>query len=1720
MKKALKRSLSLLLAITIIFGSMYVGLGEVDFSGINLSGLFAVKAKAAQYTGSCGTNVTYSLNTSTYELVISGTGTMTDYSTSSQPWYSNRAYIKTVTINSGVTSIGKNAFKYCYNLKTINISDSVTSIGEDAFGNCQSISSISVDSANACYTTDGYGVLFDKNKTNLIKYPSANTRTTYTIPSSVTSISNYAFWECDSITGITIPSNVKSIGVTAFGMCSNLSKVTLNYGLTTICDSAFSNCTSLTSISIPDSVTTIGSSAFYNTGYYKNSSNWENNALYIGKFLVQVDHSNIGDAFTIKSGTKLIAGFTFLGCSALATVTIPDSVAFICDSAFYDCSAITTCYYAGAKEQWDLISIGKENKTLTSAQIIFDCNSDRPNYGSGSCGDGVTWTVYTDGELVISGAGDMNNYGSLNMPWKNLDFNTVTIGGGVTSIGAYAFYKCSKVYSVTIPSGMETIGVYAFYGCNGLTNVVIPNSVTSIGEYAFYDCAKLYSVTMSGGVETIGECAFYSCENLGKITIPNSLTSVSYSAFEGCLSLNSVYITDIAAWCAIEFIDSSSNPLCFAGNLYLNNSRITELAIPDGVTSIGNYAFSGCTGLTSVTISNSVKNIGNGAFSRCTGLTSVTIPDTVTSIDYGVFQNCTSLTSVIIPDGVTSIGGYAFKNCTSLTSVAIPNSVTNIGNSVFSNCTSLTSVIIPDGVTSIGEYAFKNCTSLTSVTIPENVRLIGREAFYDTGFYNNENNWVDNVLYIGKYLIDAKTSISGAYTIKTGTKTIACEAFGYCSSLTSVTIPDTVTSIDYGVFRNCTSLAEVAIPKGVTSIGDYAFSGCQGLMSLVIPDGVTNIGDSAFYGCKSLISLVVPNGVTNIGEYAFAYCSNLTSIELPEGLTEINYYLFYNCESLANVTIPRSVTSIQQFAFYPCYKLSNIFYRGLMSEWNEIYLYVSNKDYINRATIRHLCTCGDDGVITQMPSCTADGVIERTCVVCSKVNKFSDFYYSLVVDSSLYPESAHNYGNYASETYNFRYDGANSLTLKFSSSTATENNCDYIYIYDANGTQYGKYSGTTLAGKTITLQGDSFSIKLTSDGSVNKYGFSFDSIEAEIEAKALGHKPSGDWITDIEPTCKTEGSKYRVCERCGEKADITVVETTGIHSCGDWVVTLEPTCVESGSRYRICSVCEEQFVEEILATGHQNTMWVTEKEPTCTLAGYKDEYCLDCGDLINTEEILATGHQNTMWVTEKEPTCTIAGYKDEYCLDCGDLVNTEEIPATGHSCADWIIDVAPTCTESGSKHQICSACEENVTEAIPSLGHNYSEEWTTDVVPTCTEEGSKSHHCIACGGKTDITVVESLGHSYSEEWTIDLAPSCTEVGSKSHHCTACGDKADITEVEALGHIYSEEWTIDLAPTCTEEGSKSHHCIACYDDVADVTVIEPLGHDFKVVSVVDEHPHTTTFDCSRCPETKEEETFSEKCGVCNFSYTNVDDETCKISGYVGNSTTMFIPATINGRTVATTTTGAFKNNTTLTSVTIENGVQGLGALAFLGCKSLSKVVIPESVTSIGENAFYNCASDFTIYCYRDTYAMQYAIDNSLNYVIMDISETEDSIIDYENKLIFLLKDCVTSLDDILYVPSSSMAFAEASHISGDNEFLGTGSIVTVFDGNDISSEYTVIVEGDTNGDSVCDVLDTLSVAKVSNGHTSFDGAYAIAADSNQDEVIDINDYQAIVNKAVS
>ena len=464
---------------------------------------------------------------------------------------------------------------------------------------------------------------------------------------------------------------------------------------------------------------------------------------------------------------------------------------------------------------------------------------------SGSCGDGVTY-VYTEANktLTISktgdGTGEMTDYSSYSAPWYSFkkEINTVVIDYGVTSIGFSAFTGCSGLTSVTIGNSVTTIGTWAFSNCSGLTSVTIPNSVTTISWGAFEGCG------------------------LTAITIPSSVWSIAGSAFSGCNNLTSIVVDK-----GNIFYDSRDN--C---NAIIQGTKVhlgcKNTVIPNSVTSIGDYAFMDCSGLTSLTIPNNVTSIGINAFANCDGLTSVTIPNSVTSIGNSAFYKCSGLTTITIPNSVTTIGEKAFSGCTGLTSIVVDKE-----NTVYDsrdNCNAIVSTsdnvliqgckttVIPSSVTSIGKSAFYGCSGLTTITIPNSVTSIGDEAF------------------------------------------------SWCSGLTTITIPNSVTSIGNEAFYNCSGLTTITIPNSVTSIGNSAFFYCSGLTSVTIGNSVTSIGNEAFYNCSGLTSVTIGNSVTSIGKKAFYKCNGLTYITIPSSVTSIGDEAFCYCDNLKMVVVERS----------------------------------------------------------------------------------------------------------------------------------------------------------------------------------------------------------------------------------------------------------------------------------------------------------------------------------------------------------------------------------------------------------------------------------------------------------------------------------------------------------------------------------------------------------------------------------------------------------------------------------------------------------------------------------------------------------------------------------------------------------------------------------------------------------------------------------------------
>ena len=910
-------------------------------------------------------------------LTISGTGAMKDYDyyNNPSPASQKKDSVKKVVIEDGVTSIRNSAFYDCNSLTSITIPNSVTSIGAYAFSNCYYLTNITIP--NSVTSIENYA------------FRSCSSLTSITIPDSVTSIGELAFYSCDSLTSITISNSVTSIEERAFAYCSSLTSITIPDSVTSIGEAAFAGCSSLTSITIPDSVTSIGEYAFQSCSRLT--------------------------SITIPDSVTSIGDYVFISCSSLTTISLScksslkrsdfgkqaDLVSYTSHTLNKTEAKAATCTENGNKEYWTCEHCKKyflsddANPETAKAVEQSECmipaiqhknaiiqnasepTETAPGYsGDRYCPDcdkvvekgytywiedNLTWKLYEDGTLNISGKGAMKDYSydSNQSPvYNNSNVKKVVIEDGVTSIGTYAFYDCSSLTSITIPNSVTSIGNSAFSYCISLTSIMIPDSVTSIGISAFRNCISLTSITIPDGVTGIGEAAFRNCSSLTSITIPDSVTSIGESAFESCWNL-------------------------------------TSITIPDSVTSIGNYAFYNCNSLTSVTIPDSVTSIGKSVFYNCSGLTSITIPDSVTSIGNYTFNGCSSLTSITIPDGVTSIGYDVFKNCSNLTTISL-SCKSSLKRSDFgeqANLVSYTSHTLKkteakaatcteDGnkeywtCEHCGKYFLSDDTNpetakaveQSETVIPVSHKLTKVEAKAATCTENgNKEYWTCE--HCKKYFLSDDTNPATATAVELSETVIP--ALKHKNAIIQNAAEPTETAPGYSGDRYCPDCDKV-LEKG------YTYWIEDNLIWKLYEDGTLNISGkgamknynyynnpSPAFKNSNVKKVVIEDGVTSIENSAFDSCSSLTSITIPDSVTSIGNSAFNNCSSLTSITIPSSVTSIGNDAFYGCSNLKTISLSCKSSlkksDFGEQANLVSYASHTLKKTEAKAATCSEDG---------------------------------------------------------------------------------------------------------------------------------------------------------------------------------------------------------------------------------------------------------------------------------------------------------------------------------------------------------------------------------------------------------------------------------------------------------------------------------------------------------------------------------------------------------------------------------------------------------------------------------------------------------------------------------------------------------------------------------------------------------------------------------------
>ena len=847
-----------------------------------------------------------------------------------------------VTLSTNLTSIGNMAFAMCTYIPSIKMPAGITYIGMAAFAGCVSLMELEIPSSNANYITIN-NVLFNKSKTILHAYANGN-QGVYTIPSTVTTIADYAMAYATGLTELTIPSSVTTIGSYALAMCSGLTYLYVPNSVISIGELAFAMNSNIREYDFRDytAIPSLGGSAFYQPymmlkiyvpavlyNDWKAATNWSEWASYIYTERLEIDTSVAGlydnvtgvlmyswdmlvsEGIVGVSGTTLTEfpseegqgefyvvlpeGITAINaqvgtqCTALGGLHLPSTLRSVGMAAFAytminEINIPASCTSVGLLAFAASLACTSINVDPANTAYTSDAgvlfNKNKSTLMVFPAGKGGSYTIPSSCSSISTGAFAASMF-----------LTSLVIPNSVMEIGQYAFLSSGISGRLVIPNGVTTIASYAFSGCSNITQVVMGARVTSIGDHAFEDCSSLTSVTIPDALKELGAGAFSGCSNLsGTINIPG-VTSIPTKAFYGLSLITAVNLGD-----KLTSIGESAFENC--------SSLTGELVIPASCTSIGQAAFRN-TAYTSITLGNGMKSLGNYTFQNCKSVTSLLLNGGLQSIGLAAFAGCSALTgTIVIPTSVTSLGAYAFQDCSSITGLSLGDNITTIGDLAFYNCVSLAgNLTLPYNLTSIGQSAFRNCNKLTgALTIPAKVTSIGIYAFRDC------------------------TGLTGL-TIGNAVTTIGDQAFYNCVSLTSLTMGSKVQTIGANAFQNCSSITgRLTIPNTCTSIGNNAFQNCNGLTELVMGTNVQTIGDLAFYGCTNLSgSLSLPSSLVSVGQTAFRDCKKLTgTLTLGNSVTTVGPYAFQNCTGFTRLVIGTSVQTIGDLAFYNCTGLTSL----------------------------------------------------------------------------------------------------------------------------------------------------------------------------------------------------------------------------------------------------------------------------------------------------------------------------------------------------------------------------------------------------------------------------------------------------------------------------------------------------------------------------------------------------------------------------------------------------------------------------------------------------------------------------------------------------------------------------------------------------------------------------------------------------------------------------
>lgn len=1447
--------------------------------------------------------------------------------------------LKSVTLHDGITSIGNFAFNYCSSLTDITLPESITALGARTFSGCTSLTSINYPAKLERIYVGISGSRYEY----IYEGPfSGSGITSITVPEGVTALPGYIFSDMPSVKTLLLPSTLTSIGTDAFDNCPALEEITLASGntsfvihdgalmdaaktkifcypkaragsfsmpetLTSITAEQFKDCVKLESVTLHDSVTDIGNDAFMGCTSLT--------------------------SINIPAGVTAIYPNTFKNCAALKNITLSPALTSIYSNAFENCNSLTQLVIPSS------VTDIRDNVFKNCPNLTIYCVHNSAAY-TYAIKYGIAY-IATASPADFDYTGSSNSSGSFCTIDRYVGSASFVIipetidGMKVTAIGDDAFSSNTTVTEIYIPEGVKTIGANAFANCTSLKLLHIPATANSFKTSALTGTPSdliLYGPASGTAYSFAGAT--------GRVFLPCTITDNACTIVEGGYYLFPDQTLTIPAKLAGYPVTAIDANVCRTD---YHEFTMSGVVIPEGVKTIGEYAFYSCTTLKNVTLPDSVTSIGTKAFGGCTALTEITLPANwaqvtssaagyirsgpfantnithvdipagMTAIPNAAFAEMQKLTSVTMHDAVESIGDFAF--CfTALKSINLPEGCTELGRASFAG-TALTEIILPHGVPAVPHSAFSGCSALKKVTLPESVTSIDDNAF-DMCYALEQINIPAGVTYIGDYAFQLCSALNLSLVIPENA-TLGDHPFIDCGenlvlyvakdspALTYAqnnSIPYVMYAIDAqtqtaGIYAVDTpaSMTEIALPNSicgypVTQVAPGLFQNRQTLKSVTLPSGLTAIPNELFSGCSALTDVNIPESVTRIGNYAFKNCTTLKTVTIPDSVTSIGDFAFMGCSVLTEIDLPDSVTSIGQYAFYNCAALkSATLPSGLTELPDDIF---DGCSALTEITI-------PAGVMS-IPDCAF-----YLCTSLKKVTLpegLTSIGYSAFEECPLetidIPDSVETIGSYA-----FYACGLETLTLPASLTTIGD------YAFQSND-----LTEITIP-ETVTTIGE--------------YAFDDNNLTTVIipsSGTLIGTDAFANCSSDLVIYCEEDSAAQTYAQEDNVpyilyRLDQNALTASIIASSGAMTDVVIPVSIAG---YPVTEISDSAFQNNTTLT----SIVIPEGVTRIGIDAFNGCTALETIDLPDSLETIGVYAFYQSGLTSVALPKSLTRLPSSVFDDC-DSLTTVTFEGDVTSIGTYAFSNCNTLTTI------------TLPETVTSIGQGAFRDCTqlpTINIPAgVTEIANETfYECKSLGEITipdGVTTIGEVAFWRSGIPAITLPNTVTSIGDLAfEECANLTYALIPASVTDIGYNVFMNASQDLVIYC-EEGSEA------YNHAVDNSI------DYCVYAIAPE-AQTATF-----------------CG-----------DPAASGDYI-------VPATLGGYPVTAIADCAFESNTLITSVTLPDTLTNIGANAFKDCTGLSDVFIPEGVTSIGDDAF-DGIDTLTLYVLEYSAAHTYATENSI------------------------------------------------------------------------------------------------------------------------------------------